>query len=419
MDERRSAWRIVRRRGATVREALTVAHLGHLMDALGPFEDSPRLAVGVSGGADSLCLCILADEWARARGGSARGLIVDHGLRAASAGEALDTAQRLQARGIDHEIIRIEALAAGSGVAARARAARFLALQAACARAGIVHLLLGHHAADQAETLLIRRASRSGPDGLAAMAAIRETDQVRVLRPLLGVHPARLRATLTAIGLDWVEDPTNADPASLRARLRQTLADPAPLAAAARQAGERRAAGERRIAAELARIVIRPEGFAVVPIAASLSPGAWSALIQMVSGARYPPASEAVARLAAAPGPATLGGVRVMRAGRLGDGQLVLREAAAMAAPVAALSGAVWDRRFRLLGAAAPGSTLGPLGPDAARMRSASDLPAAVLRTLPALRRGGALTVPHLERHAPRILFDPVRPAACAPFTPA
>ena len=38
------------------------------MTALGPFERGPRLAVAVSGGPDSMALCLLADDWARARG---------------------------------------------------------------------------------------------------------------------------------------------------------------------------------------------------------------------------------------------------------------------------------------------------------------------------------------------------------------
>ena len=52
-----------------------------LIEALGPFERRPRLAVAVSGGPDSMCLCLLADGWARARGGEVSALIVDHGLR--------------------------------------------------------------------------------------------------------------------------------------------------------------------------------------------------------------------------------------------------------------------------------------------------------------------------------------------------
>src|ERR1700761_4143477 len=89
-----------------------------------------------------------------------------------------------------------------------------------------------------------------------------------------------------------------------------------------------------------------------------------ASLVQMVSGAEYPPASDAAARIALSPKPATLSGVRLLHAGRLGSGWLLVREAAAMAVPIAAHAGAVWDQRFRL-GAnltAPEGSTVGPLG---------------------------------------------------------
>ncbi len=105
-------------------------------------------------------------------------------------------------------------------------------------------------------------------------------------------------------------------------------------------------------------------------------------------------------------------------------GRLVLaREAAAMAPDRPALRGAVWDGRFRLLSEPGPGLAIGALGDEAARLRRGSDLPAAVLRTLPALRRDSrVVAVPHL-RYAGgmdfgdvRIAFAPRLPAAAAPF---
>ena len=48
------------------------------------------------------------------------------------------------------------------------------------------------------------------------------------MRPLLDVRRAELRARLAALGLDWIEDPANADPRFLRARVRAELeAEPA------------------------------------------------------------------------------------------------------------------------------------------------------------------------------------------------
>jgi tRNA(Ile)-lysidine synthase len=98
--------------------------------------------------------------------------------------------------------------------------ARYRLLRDECRRRGILHLLLAHHADDQAETVAMRLARRSGPDGLAGMAALVDQPEVRLLRPLLGESRARLTATLLARGVQWLDDPSNVDPRFERARLR-------------------------------------------------------------------------------------------------------------------------------------------------------------------------------------------------------
>jgi tRNA(Ile)-lysidine synthase len=401
------------------------------MAGLGPFEPAPRLAVAVSGGADSSALALLARDWAAARGGSVLGLVVDHGLRAESATEAALAATRLASRGIAARVLALAApLAAGTALAERARAARYEALGRACAAAGIPHLLLGHHAADQAETVLMRRLSASGPDGLAGMAALVERPGLRLLRPLLGVPPAALRALLRADGLDWSEDPSNASPTALRSRLRALHGDAGGdgpgtrvLVEGAAAHGAARAAREAETAAFLGRHArLYPEGYAV--LAPGVVPAA--ALAALIGGAAFAPSSAAVAALAASPRPATLGGVRLLAAGKMGPGWLLVREAAAMAAPVAARPGAIWDGRFRLAAGRGDSVRMGPLGDDAAALRDRSHLPAVVARTLPTLRGPqGLVAVPHLcypslsACAAWRVLFAPARGAAGAPFVTA
>jgi len=446
-------------------------------------KEQSSFAVAVSGGADSLCLAWLSRAW-----GTPLGLIVDHGLRPESAAEASAAAAALARMGIFARILTLKNLAPGPGLAARAREARYEALIAATREAGLTHLLLGHHAGDQAETYLIRQARRSGAAGLACMASSRELPDVRLVRPLLGTAPERLREILRNEGIGWVEDPSNRDVRTTRVQMRALLADtlsmppephPGPpnrgegddirhlsllpphfgegrggvlrsLALERAQAhGVARAREEARVAAILGeRAAIFPQGFAV------LSPGpidapCLAALIRGVAGAAYPAGREALERLAPAEKLCgTLGGVRFLPAGKLGPGTLVVREAAAMQAPVAARAGVVWDRRFRLdiFGGAMPGNsphptlspgdgerafggtlhegcTLGALGDDAAQFSGEAGIPAAVLRTLPALRVGaGVYAVPHL-RHFKlwtnsevRLTFMPSTPVAGAPF---
>ncbi len=106
------------------------------MSPLGPFKSPPRLALAVSGGADSLSLALLGDRWARSRGGSVLALIVEHGLRPESKAEAATTAARLQERGIPVRILPLTGLRPGPALAERARDARFAALETACSESG-------------------------------------------------------------------------------------------------------------------------------------------------------------------------------------------------------------------------------------------------------------------------------------------
>ena len=412
------------------RPQITEAEFAASMAELGPFEPAPRVAAAVSGGADSMALALLADAWARARGGALLALIVDHGLRTESADEAAATVARLSGRGIATQLLRLGGLAHGTALAERARDARFTVLTQACESAGILHLLLGHHAGDQAETVLMRALGGSGPAGMAGMLPLVETASVRILRPLLSIPPARLRATLVAAGLAWVEDPSNADRRALRPRLRVLRLDrdgdgpvTGALVAAAAASARRRAERECAVASELAAyVVLRPEGFALLP-SSGLTPQALAAVIQVIAGAPFPPPTRSVASLADALKPATLAGTRLLAAGRLGEGWLLTREPAAMAAPVPAVVGAVWDARFRLMSAGSlpPGAMLGAVGADASLLRRASVLPAAVLRTLPAIRHGKKLlAVPHLDYPERKIcegislIFSPPRPAVVA-----
>ncbi len=376
---------------AAAADPVTADEFAAAMARLGPWDAARKVAVAVSGGADSLALAVLAQGW-----GDPVALIVDHGLRPGSAAEAEAARAALAARGLPARILRIDGLQPGPGMPARARAARYAALTAACHAAGLVDLLLGHHAGDQAETVLMRQRRGSGPAGLAGMAALAEADHCRLLRPLLGMAAGRLRAVTLAAGLAPAEDPTNHDLRFTRARLRREIGgDAAHLLQLAARHAAARAMAEREAAAELARRVsLYPEGFAV------LSPGALrtdalAALLRSLSGRRWPVTGAEA--LAAAPRPATLAGVRLLPAGRLGPGWLMVREAAAMAARRALPVGAVWDGRFRVA-AATPDDVAPPGRPPGA------GLPRAVRDAMPAPSGAGG-------RVHPAML-----PAAGAPF---
>ncbi|MBM3565781.1 MAG: tRNA lysidine(34) synthetase TilS, partial [Alphaproteobacteria bacterium] len=102
--------------------AAPAAAFARAMTAFGPFEARPVLAVAVSGGADSMALALLADAWARGKGGRIVALTVDHGLRGGSAAEAVQVAAWLAARGIEHRILPWIGAKPASAIQAKARA---------------------------------------------------------------------------------------------------------------------------------------------------------------------------------------------------------------------------------------------------------------------------------------------------------
>ncbi len=372
------------------------------MARLGPFGGSPRLAVAVSGGADSNALALLAQQWVTAQGGSVVALIVDHGLRLESSSQALLTQSRLASRAIPARVLKLAGLPKGAKLQQAARAARYEALLEACRAETSLFLLLGHHASDQSETVTMR-ASR-GPHGLEGMAAWTARSDALLLRPLLGTKPETLRAFLVRQGMEWVEDPSNSNEKFERVRVRNTGTQALAADSSRRQDNEQAAADF------IARhVVLRPEGFALIQ-AHSMPSVALAALLRVVAGSGYPPAQASVASLANALAPATLGGVRIARTAKLGGGWLVAREPAACAPAIAALTNALWDNRFRL-NAGAEGRSFGALGDNAADFRKSSPLPALVLRGMPCLRHHGMVSsfpVP--------CQFTPPYPATSHPF---
>ena len=284
-------------------EPLTAAEFAPLMAPFAPFEARPVVAVAVSGGRDSLALALLAQDWAESLEGKVVGLIVDHGLRRESADEAARTSEELARHGIEAEILRWRGPKPGSGLQQAAREARYRLLLEACRRRGILHLLIAHHADDQAETIAMRAARQSGPDGLAGMAALIELREARLLRPLLPIPRARLTATLCVRKVAWINDPSNVDVRFERARLRKSGSAVAP--AAGRQ-GAARAARDRRLAAAAVTLVDGdlPDGVAIdragfARLGRSLGQQLLSRAVQFVGSRDHPPRRERLERAAA------------------------------------------------------------------------------------------------------------------------
>lgn len=189
----------------------------------------PTTAVtcAVSGGADSLALLVLAVT----AGCVVTAVHVDHGLRSGSAAEGERVARVADDLGAAFRAERV-VVAPGPNLEARARAARYAVLPG--------DVLTGHTADDQAETVILNLIRGAGLDGLAGMAPAGH--------PILGLRRPETHALVAACGLSPLVDPTNADPAFRRNRVRSEVlpllddvAERDVTAVVARQAGILRA----------------------------------------------------------------------------------------------------------------------------------------------------------------------------------
>jgi tRNA(Ile)-lysidine synthase len=180
-----------------------------------------RFGVAVSGGPDSVALLLLAQAL---KPGLVEAATVDHGLRVESRAEAEDVAGICARLSIPHRILPV--VLEGGNIPDRARAARYAALGGWMKERALVTLMTGHHADDQAETLLMRLNRASGTGGLAGARALGVHQNVSglLIRPLLRWRKAELEALVQRCGITACKDPSNHDLRYDRARIRRELA---------------------------------------------------------------------------------------------------------------------------------------------------------------------------------------------------
>lgn len=187
-----------------------------------------RVAVAVSGGADSVALLR-----ALALAAPEIGLVlsvahVHHGLRGADADKdaefAAELAEHLGFPFLRHDVdtpavARVEKQTleeAGRGL----RYAWFRKLLAE-GRADAV--ATAHTLDDQAETVAQRLLRGAWTEGLGGIHPVVTCAHGKILRPFLGVRRAEIEAWLRALGQGWREDATNADTTFTRNRIRHEL----------------------------------------------------------------------------------------------------------------------------------------------------------------------------------------------------
>jgi tRNA(Ile)-lysidine synthase len=191
--------------------------------ALAPLSAHPRLLLAVSGGPDSVALMLLCAQWPERGDHEVAVATVDHGLRTNARAEAEQVGEWARALGFSHHLLSWEGEKPTTRIQERARNARYGLLADCAQRIGAGAVVLAHHADDQAETILFRLARGSGVSGLAGMATTARCGDAALLRPLLGLRKAALVEICERAGHDYFTDPSNADEAFARARLRRLM----------------------------------------------------------------------------------------------------------------------------------------------------------------------------------------------------
>ena len=330
---------------------------------------------------------------------------VDHGLRAGARREAEAVGAAARDLGLAHETLVWTGDKPSSGVQAAARAARYGLLVRRAQEIGAAAIVTAHTADDQAETVLMRLARGAGPRGLSAMApssliAAGTSAPMALLRPLIGVRRAALRAFLAAEAADFFDDPSNEDPSFERVRTRRTLAGleaagAVSVEALVETADLMRAAASALEEAEIQRFAALGGAFdewGAASLSASLDrrdAALLARLVAAVAGEDHAPApaKAAEAMASALSGKAaTLGGAIVLRRG---DQLALSREPAAVLGrtgvdpvrPVALAPGAaaLFDRRFIVRNPFDRPAVLRPLDRDGARAFGAAACGAPVL----------------------------------------
>ena len=185
------------------------------LDRLVGLDDVERApVVGCSGGPDSVALLALVS----ATGRQPTAVHVDHGLRDTGSLEAAFVTAVATSLGVEARSLEVD-VAPGPNLEARARTARYQALEAARRTTGARTILVGHTADDQAETVLLNLMRGSASAGLGAMAVRRGS----IVRPLLRLRRADCEAICAALGFEPVRDPMNGDLAFRRVAIRDLV----------------------------------------------------------------------------------------------------------------------------------------------------------------------------------------------------
>ncbi len=180
-----------------------------------------KIAVAVSGGSDSMALCLLTCGFAKKHNIEMTALTVNHNLRREAGKEALKVNKWLSKYSIKHEILEYKGNVPKSNIEAIAREYRYELIFDYMKKNKIEYLLLGHNMDEQRETFFLNLSRGSGVYGLSAMPEIFKKNSINLIRPMLVFTKDEIKYYLKKQKQKWVEDPSNKDKKYKRVRIRK------------------------------------------------------------------------------------------------------------------------------------------------------------------------------------------------------
>ena len=167
------------------------------------------LVVAYSGGVDSSVLLQAVIEYREQYNGPIHAVHVHHGLSENADSWARHCELQCRLEDVEFHLHRVEVdTSARKSIEAEARKVRYNALLAVCKRIGGV-LLLGQHAEDQLETVLLQLKRGAGPQGLAGMGEVQYRGNTLIMRPMLSLDKAEIVTFADNEMLQWVDDESN------------------------------------------------------------------------------------------------------------------------------------------------------------------------------------------------------------------
>ncbi|HZB87375.1 MAG TPA: tRNA lysidine(34) synthetase TilS [Terracidiphilus sp.] len=191
-----------------------------------------RLAVGLSGGADSVALLRALAQQARELGLVLHAAHLHHGLRGAEADADLAFAQSLAEQlDIPFHHARVDTAAEAKArpgkpaesIEEAARRLRYSWFRQLLSEVPLDAMATAHTLDDQAETVLAKLLRGAWTEGLSAIHPVVTLGEGRIIRPLLAVSRAEIEQYLRALNQPWREDASNRDTAFTRNRIRHQL----------------------------------------------------------------------------------------------------------------------------------------------------------------------------------------------------